>query len=150
VCLDWLACDPDTGALFDPIPTDSGMRCGAKESPMKNGCLVGFLAALAVLSAQVNAADCVRDSSGNVVCGRGQCATDQYGKVLCAKNEGGGAMRDQYGDVKCGVGYCAIDDLGEIKCSTRPGGGAATDSYGKVKCLGGCQSADRRLCEAPR
>lgn len=96
---------------------------------------------------QVHAADCVKNQEGNVVCGKGQCATDQYGKVLCAR-EGGGAKKDQYGNVRCGVGYCATDDLGQLKCSTKPGGGAATDSYGKVQCLGGCQDATPQRCES--
>ena len=96
---------------------------------------------------QANAADCIKNQDGNVVCGGGQCAADQYGKVFCAK-AGGGAARDQDGNVKCGVGYCAKDDMGRMKCSTKPGGGAATDSNGKVKCVGGCQSARRQLCEA--
>jgi hypothetical protein len=115
---------------------------------MKKIFLVGCFLILAV-GTQANAADCIKDQYGNVTCGKGQCATDQSGKVFCAR-DGGGAMRDQYGDVKCGVGYCATDDLGQIKCSRKPGGGAATDSYGKVKCLGGCESATQQLCEVPR
>jgi len=109
--------------------------------------LVGCFMLLA--AAGTNAADCIRNQDGAVVCGKGQCAIDQYGKVFCAK-EGGGAMSDQYGNVKCGVGYCATDDLGEIHCSRQPGGGATTDSYGKVKCLGGCQSAAQQRCEVAR
>ena len=66
--------------------------------------LIGCLLALAA-GTRVLAADCIRNSDGNVVCGDGQCAMDQYGKVFCAK-AGGGAMRDRNGDVKCGVGYC--------------------------------------------
>jgi len=86
---------------------------------------------------------------GDVVCGKGQCAIDQYGKVFCAK-EGGGALKDQYGNVKCGLGYCAVDDMGQVQCSTQPGGSAATNSYGKVKCLGSCQGASQQFCEAGR
>ena len=107
-------------------------------------CLVALIA-----GSDVIAADCVRDSYGNVVCGKGQCAPDQYGKVFCAK-EGGGAVKDRNGTVKCGVGYCAPDMSGEIICSVRPGGNALSDSSGKVQCLGGCQPATERLCEAPR
>jgi len=110
--------------------------------------LMGCFVSLTV-STQIHAGDCIKNQDGNVVCGEGQCAVDQYGKVFCAK-AGGGAMKDSYGDVKCGVGLCATDDLGQIKCSQKAGGGAATDSYGKVKCLGGCQSASPRLCEVAR
>ncbi len=108
-------------------------------------CFLTFAAAVT----QVNAADCVKNPEGNVVCGKGECVADQYGKVFCA-NEGGGAIRDQYGDVKCGVGSCAKDDLGEIWCSAKPGGGAATDSNGKVKCLGQCRRATAQLCAGAR
>ena len=109
--------------------------------------LVGCLLVLATAGAY--AADCLRNQDGAVVCGKGQCAIDQYGKVFCAK-EGGGAVRDQYGNVKCGVGYCATDDVGEIRCSRQPGGAATSDAYGKVKCLGGCQPGTQQRCEVPR
>jgi hypothetical protein len=110
-----------------------------------------YLIALALLfgAAHAHAADCVRDSNGNVVCGRGQCATDQYGKVYCAR-EGGGAIRDQYGTVRCGIGFCATDDGGRVMCSRTAGGGARMDAYGKVKCLAGCEEASARMCEEPR
>ena len=108
------------------------------------GCLVTLIAA-----SDVMAADCITDSHGMVVCGKGQCAPDQYGKVFCAQ-EGGGAVKNRYGTVMCGVGYCAKDDLGDIHCARKPGGGATTDSYGKVKCLGGCQSGAPQRCEVAR
>jgi len=115
---------------------------------MKTGILVCCFLALA-LGTRVDAADCIKNSDGNVVCGKGQCEMDQYGAVSCAK-EGGGAIKDEYGNVKCGVGHCAKDDRGRIRCSTRPGGGAAMDSNGQVKCLGGCRDATQQLCEKPR
>jgi len=80
------------------------------------GCLVTLIAA-----SDVMAADCITDSHGMVVCGKGQCAPDQYGKVFCAQ-EGGGAVKNRYGTVMCGVGYCATDNSGEILCSLKPGG----------------------------
>jgi len=106
-----------------------------------------FLALVA--GTEVNAGDCIKNSDGNVVCGQGQCVTDQYGAAFCAK-AGGGAMKDEYGTVKCGVGYCAKNDRGQIQCSKKAGGGATTNSNGKVKCLGGCQSATSQLCEEAR
>ena len=105
------------------------------------GCLVTLIAA-----SDVMAADCITDSHGMVVCGKGQCAPDQYGKVFCAQ-EGGGAVKNRYGTVMCGVGYCAADDTGRLLCSARPGGNVARDSYGKVTCAGGCQDAQAQLCE---
>lgn len=109
-----------------------------------------FAWAIAVLVAcPVQAGDCIRNTNGNVVCGKGQCMMDPYGKVFCAR-EGGGALREQYGTVVCGIGYCAPDDRGRIKCSTRPGGGAAMDTNGKVQCFEECHDASPRFCEEAR
>lgn len=91
-------------------------------------------------------ADCMRNQYGSVVCGEGQCETDQSGKIFCA-DVGGGAIKDQYAKVQCGVGYCAKDDMGQVWCSRKPGGGAAVDSHGKVKCLGGCDAGSPTLCQ---
>src|SRR5262249_1142620 len=116
---------------------------------MNKGFLAALLLGMAMTATLAEAGDCIKDPNGNVVCGRGQCAADQYGKILCAR-EGGGAMRNRDGEVKCGLGYCAMDDLGEVKCSTQRGGDAMLDSNGKVKCLGECQPASASLCEAGR
>lgn len=94
-------------------------------------------------------ADCVKNQNGEVVCGKGQCETDLYGKVFCAGN-GGGAVQDIYGHVVCGTGYCAKDDHGKPWCSKEAGGGAATDLYGKVKCRGGCDAASANFCNPAR
>jgi hypothetical protein len=102
-------------------------------------------AAAALLAGQVSA-DCVKNQSGNVVCGEGQCEMDHYGVVYCAPKDGG-AVKDKYGTVVCGVGYCARDYLGRVWCSMKTGGGAAVDAYGSVKCLGGCETATAERCE---
>src|SRR4029453_16129200 len=60
-----------------------------KRTRFVTGCLVALIA-----RSEVMAADCIRDSYGNVVCGKGQCAPDQYAEVFCAK-EGGGAVKDR-------------------------------------------------------
>jgi hypothetical protein len=91
-------------------------------------------------------ADCIKNQYGKVVCGKGKCETDTYGKVFCAE-AGGGAVKDKYGKVRCGIGYCAKDYLEQVWCSREPGGSAAVDSYGKVKCLGGCEVATSKLCQ---
>ena len=114
---------------------------------MKSGIVVGCLLLAFVTAA--DAADCVKDQDGKVVCGAGQCATNQYGKVFCAK-EGGGAVRDRFGGVKCGVGMCAEDNFGTVKCSNQPGGGALRESSGKVKCLGACQNGSAQRCATQR
>jgi hypothetical protein len=114
---------------------------------MKTGTIVCLL--VLAFATHADAADCIKDQSGNVVCGGGQCAMDQYGKVLCAK-QGGGAIRDRFGVVRCGAGACAMDSFGKVKCSSEPGGGALLDSYGEVKCLGRCEEGTEQRCEAPR
>ena len=87
-----------------------------------------------------------------MVCGRGQCARDSYGKVYCAP-AGGGALPDQYGTVKCGTGYCTRDEWGEVFCSRTRGGAPMVDTWGKPKCLGGCEgqgpSVARRRVNRP-
>ncbi|HYR05109.1 MAG TPA: hypothetical protein VEP71_00340 [Gallionella sp.] len=103
------------------------------------------IALLFALSLNANA-DCVKNQTGNVVCGGGQCEIDQFGKVYCA-DPGGGAIRDQYGNVQCGVGSCAKDSSGHVWCSRKQGGGALTNSNGKVKCLGGCDAGTANLCQ---
>ena len=100
------------------------------------------------IGAPALAGDCVRDSDGKVVCGRGTCQLDGYGNVYCAM-EGGGAMREQYGKVVCGIGYCAADSTGRVKCSTRPGGVALIDINGNVQCAGGCRDGSAQFCESP-
>ena len=81
-----------------------------------------------------------------MVCGKGQCTADDYGKILCAA-AGGGAIKDGSSKVQCGVGFCAMDELGKVWCSKEPGGAAAVDSYGKVKCVGGCDAGSENLCQ---
>lgn len=106
------------------------------------------LSLLFAVVAPVDAADCITNANGQVVCGKGQCARDQYGKVFCA-GPGGGAVADGSGNVVCGVGACIVDDMGKVQCSTTPGGGVERDSYGKAVCLGGCRAGTPQLCEAP-
>ncbi len=102
---------------------------------------------LASLAVPIGAnANCINDLYGNVVCGKGQCEADRFGKIYCA-DAGGGAMKDQFANVQCGVGYCAKDKFGHVWCSKEPGGGAATDSTGKVKCLGGCDEGSPSQCK---
>ena|SRR5678815_2455065 len=47
----------------------------------------------------------VRDNSGQVVCGNGQCRRDRAGNVRCSNQVGGGAETDYTGAVKC-LGGC--------------------------------------------
>lgn len=108
--------------------------------------LSGLLLLASVISSGAFA-NCLKGADGQVICGKGQCEKDSYGKVFCA-DAGGGAMKDMYGKVVCGIGYCAKDYLNKVWCSTTPDGGAAADSRGEVKCLDGCEPASAEICRA--
>lgn len=110
--------------------------------------ITAALCAALVISVSVEA-DCINNQEGQLVCGKGQCEADEYGKIFCAE-AGGGAMRDESGKVQCGVGYCARDELGHVFCSKKPGESAAVDSYGKVKCVDGCDAGSEKLCREAR
>ena len=43
----------------------------------------------------------MKDQRGEPLCGRGQCASDRYGKVLCSSQHGGFAIQDANGLVVC-------------------------------------------------
>ena len=90
-------------------------------------------------------ADCFTTQAGKVVCGKGHCESDQYGKIYCAE-AGGGALRNAKGKVVCGKGDCSADGLQKVWCSKEVGGGAAINSNGKVVCLGGCEEASSEYC----
>jgi hypothetical protein len=110
--------------------------------------LAALLLGVAVTAAADNS-NCIKNDRGELVCGRGECAADQYKKVFCAK-AGGGAVKDRFGNVVCGVGYCAKGGDNEIKCSKEAGGSAAVDRYKEVKCTGGCEPAAAARCEEPK
>lgn len=103
------------------------------------------LTILVCLFSNYTYADCFPNQAGKVVCGKGHCEIDQYGKVYCAET-GGGAVRNSKGKVVCGKGECAFDGLQKVWCSTEVGGGAATGSNGKVVCLNGCEEASVEYC----
>ena len=46
----------------------------------------------------------MKDQRGNLVCGRGQCVSDRYGKVVCSAQPGGFAIQDTNGEVVCTEG----------------------------------------------
>jgi len=115
---------------------------------MRSFMVLVLLAAAGAATAADNSS-CLKNEHGEVVCGRGECVTDQYKKIYCAK-AGGGAQKDRYGVVMCGVGYCAKDGQGRVWCSKEAGGSAAVDSYKEVKCVGGCELASADKCEVPK
>jgi hypothetical protein len=104
---------------------------------------------LLMVSLSAMAGDCLKDRYGNVVCGKGECASDDHLNIFCAP-VGGGAVMDPHGHVVCGVGKCAKDDHNEVWCSKTQGGGAAADDHMQVKCLDDCDRATSELCEAAK
>ncbi len=98
---------------------------------------------------QASWAACKADSTGTVICGRGDCATDTAGNVFCSKYLFGGAKVDELGNVVCGKGQCiASTKFKEHYCSAVESGGADIDRFGVVKCYGGCEPASALMCES--
>jgi len=87
----------------------------------------------------------LKNEIGKVVCGEGQCVTDQYGKVFCS-DAGGGAIKNLRGIVECGVGRCITDSSRKIWCSNEANGLAAINPKGNVKCIGECVPGSAALC----
>ena len=116
-------------------------------TPMRHLVIVSIIVALIAVT-QVNA-DCLNDQYGKVLCGRGKCELDQFGRVICTQRYGG-IMKDRYGNILCGVGHCTKDSHGQIWCSVEEDGSVNIDMYGNVKCLGGCETGKSSICEEGR
>lgn len=91
-------------------------------------------------------AECLRETSGETICGGGPCANDRSGTVFCAIERFGSAVRDSEGEIVCGLGRCTRDINGQIMCSREVGGDAVRGIDG-VKCFGGCEPATANHCE---
>ena len=107
------------------------------------------LISVAVLSLGVSAdavADCLRDRSGDVVCGSGQCMRTSRGEVYCSRYKDGGAAKTRFGDVFCGKGQCTRTRRGEVICSTQVGGAVAKNIKGEVRCTGRCERGSAAMC----
>ena len=91
-------------------------------------------------------AECLRESSGQTVCGAGPCANDRSGQIFCASERYGAAVRNRQGEVVCGLGQCIKDIYGQILCSSEPDGDVFKGIDG-VKCVGGCEPATPEHCE---
>jgi hypothetical protein len=102
--------------------------------------------ALAVIASSASA-ECMKNRSGDVVCGRGQCEKTRDGQVFCSRYEDGAAVRTSEGKVVCGKGQCVKTSRGEIFCSADEGGSAMKDRNGDPKCLGECERASIENCE---
>ena len=94
-------------------------------------------------------AECLRETSGDTICGAGPCANDRSGKVFCATERFGSALRDREGGIVCGLGRCTRDLDGQIMCSREVGGDVVRGIDG-VECFGGCELATSAYCERVR
>ena len=101
---------------------------------------------LILASGAVNA-DCMKDRSGDVICGKGECLHDRYGVVYCSAFRKGSAIRTSFGNIVCGKGHCVKDRYGEVFCSTEPEGDAVKNRYGEPRCEGLCERASADYCE---
>jgi hypothetical protein len=104
------------------------------------------LAAVVCLGGPV-AADCLKDRSGQVICGGGPCLRDIGGEVWCAQFRFGSIRRTINGETLCGKGQCVVTVNSEVICSAVEGGGALKQSDGTTRCQGGCEYASPALCE---
>ena len=102
-------------------------------------------------------ADCLKDLSGEIFCGAGNCVVgsrfvydNKYGTVLCSKYYQGGATKTLDGHVLCGKGDCAKSRNGEVFCSSVVGGSVLKDSKGNVRCYGTCEPASLDNCESTK
>lgn len=113
-----------------------------------------ILLAITILLMSFVYADCVKDLSGEVYCGAGQCVVgstfeydNKYGTIWCSKYYEGGAVKTLDGRVLCGKGKCAKNSKGEVFCSSKIGGAVLKDSRGHVRCYGNCERATLENCE---
>ena len=108
---------------------------------------LSMLALLTLTWLSPAAADCLKDSRGEIVCGAGACSRDQRGDVYCAALRLGSAFRARDGWVVCGRGQCTVDRRGEYICSDVEGGTVQRQSDGTVRCEGRCEIASSEWCE---
>jgi len=108
---------------------------------------LSLLALLTLTWLSPAAADCLKDSGGEIVCGAGACSRDQRGDVYCAALRLGSAFRARDGWVVCGRGQCTVDRRGEYICSDVEGGTVLRQSDGTVRCEGRCEIASSEWCE---
>ena len=85
---------------------------------------------------------CAASSSVNAA----GCVANNIGAVICSRFPGGDAAVNSIGAVVCGKGECAVNSIGAVMCSRFPGGGAAVNSIGAVKCLEGCERGSKSMC----
>jgi len=105
------------------------------------------LAWLIIAYGVVNA-DCMTNSKGDSICGKGRCLSDRYGAVYCSSFHKGSISSTSYGNIVCGRGLCVKTSNGDVFCSTEPEGAAGKDIYGEPRCQGQCELATADNCEA--
>jgi hypothetical protein len=106
-----------------------------------------LLVVAAVSAASPAAAECKKDSLGDVVCGRGACIADVRGRVFCAKHRHGAVVTTMNGTILCGQGECASTMKGEWFCASEEDGAVFKDWDGSIRCAGGCEPASVANCE---
>ena len=73
---------------------------------------------------------------GQAVCGKGECAIDEFGNALCSPYAGGGVVRAG-GATYTGPGACVLSRDGNAYCAKPPRGSCQQDADGSVRCDGG-------------
>jgi hypothetical protein len=103
--------------------------------------------AIGALLSSASETACLKDRSGEVICGRGPCLRDVNGEVLCARYRFGSILRTSDGQTVCGRGKCVTTLDGDVICSAIDGGGAVKQLDGSVRCEGDCETGSVELCE---
>src|SRR5262245_18264270 len=109
--------------------------------------VLAIAVAIGVSTVPSASADCMKERSGEVICGGGPCLRDLYGVVYCAQFRFGSVLRTTRGETLCGRGQCVTTIRGEVICSAVEGGGAVRQSDVSVRCQGECEYASLELCE---
>jgi uncharacterized low-complexity protein len=73
-------------------------------------------------------ADCLKERSGQIICGGGPCLRDVNGEVTCAQFRWGSVLRTSNGETLCGKGRCVRTLNGEVICSAVEGGAVVKES----------------------
>jgi uncharacterized low-complexity protein len=111
--------------------------------------LRAVLATTVVLLAASASADCQKNRSREVICGKGQCERTRNGEVFCSRFKDGAAVKTRDGEVKCGRGLCERRTSdGVVICSSVEGGSIFKELDGSMRCEGTCEFGSIDLCES--
>jgi hypothetical protein len=119
----------------------------AEVDSMRSLAGVSFLAVSFLLLPHPASSGCLKERSGEIICGQGACDRDKHGIVFCAPSRYGTVIRTRDGQIQCGRGACLRDRNGEVICSSVEGGSVFKEIDGTPRCEGACERGSQQLCE---